>query len=165
MSHVVGSVSPGLLADLVLWSPADFGVRPKMVVKGGFIAWAQMGDANASIPTVQPIIGRRMYGAEPEAAAMNSVIFTSQIAIDNGGYRAYPENPLTLPGTMRAYDLRKRPVGVHGCRDISKRDMKLNDCMPTMEVDPETYETFADGVLMDIQPAEKVALAMGNFLY
>jgi urease len=86
MSHIVGSVAPGLLADLVIWTPADFGIRPKMVVKGGLIAWAQMGDPNASIPTVQPVYGRKMYGAEPEAAKMNSVVFVSQVSIDNGEF-------------------------------------------------------------------------------
>jgi len=84
MSHLIGSVAPGMLADLALWSPADFGIRPQMVIKGGFIAWAQMGDPNASIPTVQPVIGRPMFGAEPESAALNSVVFVSQISIDNG---------------------------------------------------------------------------------
>lgn len=148
---MVGSVAPGLLADLVLWDPADFGVRPKIVVKGGFIAWAQMGDANASIPTVQPVFGRRMYGAEPEAASLNSVVFVSQASLDNG--------------TIGRYGLRKRAVAVKNCRKIGKKDMKLNDALPVMEVDPETYEVFADGEHVDIKPADHVALAFGNYLY
>jgi urease len=151
MSHLIGSIAPGQLADLVLWLPADFGVRPQMVIKGGFIAWAQMGDPNASIPTVQPVLGRKMFGAEPDSTALTSVVFVSKASIDNGA--------------IASYGLKKKAVAVENCRKISKRDMKLNDCMPHMEVDPETYETFADGVLMDVPPATKVPLAMGNFLY
>lgn len=151
MSHLVGSVATGQLADLVLWKPENFGVRPETVIKGGFIAWAQMGDANASIPTVQPVIGRPMYGAAPESAALNSVVFTSQAAITSG--------------VVKGYGLRKRAEAVKKCRDITKRDMKLNDCMPKMAVDPETYEVHADGVLMDVPPATKLPLAAGSFLY
>ena len=94
MSHVVGQIAPGMLADLVLWEPASFGVRPEMVVKGGFIAWANIGDENASIPTVQPVIGRPMYGALPEAAAMTSVVFVSQASVDNG---ELPDPPQSMP--------------------------------------------------------------------
>lgn len=84
VSHVIGQVAVGCLADLVLWDPASFGARPDVVIKGGVIAWASCGDANASIPTVQPVIGRPMFGAMPEAAGDNSIIITSQVAIDNG---------------------------------------------------------------------------------
>jgi urease len=84
MSHLIGQVAVGQLADLVLWKPEDFGARPQMVVKGGVIAWAHVGDANASIPTVQPVIGRPMWGCEPSSAAMNSVVWASQASIDNG---------------------------------------------------------------------------------
>lgn len=87
LSHLVGSIAPGQLADLSLWSPASFGARPEMVIKGGVIAWANIGDANASIPTVQPVIGRKMFGAEAAAASMNSVVFVSQASIDNGEFR------------------------------------------------------------------------------
>ncbi|KAL1410243.1 Urease [Vanrija albida] len=151
VSHVIGQVAVGCLADLVLWDPASFGARPEVVIKGGVIAWAAVGDANASIPTVQPVIGRPMFGALPEAAGLNSIIITSQVAIDNG--------------TIASYNLRKRPVGVLKCREISKHDMKHNNSLPVMEVDPETYDTHADGVLCDVPPATELPLTKGYFVF
>ena len=104
----------------------------------------KMGDANASIPTVQPVYGQPMWGSEPLAAALTSVLFVSQISLDNGA--------------IASYNIRKRTVAVKGCRNVTKKDMKWNDAKPAMSVDPETYEVTADGVLMDIEPADKLPL-------
>lgn len=144
MAHLIGSVSVGCLADLVLWRPENFGMKPETVLKSGVIAWAQMGDANASIPTVQPVYGRPMWGAHAGSAALNSVVFVSQVSIDTG--------------TVASYGLKKRIEPVHGCRKVTKRDMKWNDAMPKMQVDPETYSVHADGVLADVAPADLLPL-------
>lgn len=151
ISHLVGSVETGRLADLVLWKPENFGAKPEMVLKGGIIAWAQMGDANASIPTVQPVFGRPMWGCQSGAVAMNSVVWVSQASIDKG--------------IVQSYGLKKRPEGVKHCRDIGKKDMKLNDAMPKMSVDPETYEVLADGVLCDAPPATSLPLTKRHFVF
>ena len=140
-----GSVEVGKLADLVLWRPAFFGARPELVIKGGFIAWAQMGDAGASIPTPQPLIMRPMFGA----TGATSVAFVSQRAL--------------AEGTVRG--LRKRLVAVRGCRTLSKRDMKLNDALPKLTVDPETYEVRADGELLTCAPAKTLPLAQRYSLF
>ncbi len=124
MSHEVGSVEVGKLADLVLWRPEFFGVKPEMVIKGGFIAWAQMGDANASIPTPQPVLMRPMFGAFGRAAEAISLAFVSQASLD--------------AGIAGRYRVGKRMVAVRGCRSLGKRDMKLNDALPVIRVDPET---------------------------
>ncbi|WP_426756908.1 urease subunit alpha [Myxococcus sp. Y35] len=145
MSHEVGSVEVGKLADLVLWNPAFFGIRPELVVKGGFIAWAQMGDANASIPTPQPYMMRPMFGARGRALGATSVAFISR--------RAFAE------GTVKELGLTKRLVAVSDCRNLGKKDMKLNDAMPTLTVDPETYEVRADGELLRCEPAKRLPLA------
>ena len=142
-SHEVGSVEPGKLADLVLWKPGFFGIKPELVIKGGFIAWAQMGDAGASIPTPQPIRMRPMFGARAPGAI--SLAFVSQRAL--------------AEGTVAPLGLRKQISAVRGCRSLSKRDMKLNDALPKMEVDPETYEVRADGVLLRCDPAVRLPLA------
>jgi urease subunit alpha len=144
VSHEVGSVETGKLADLVLWKPAFFGAKPELVIKGGFIAWAQMGDANASIPTPQPLIMRPMFGGL-------SLAFVSQASIDNG--------------IAQGYGLGKRLVPVRGCRKIGKRDLKLNDALPRMTVDPETYEVTADGVALECAPARVLPLAQRYFLF
>ncbi|KAL9714449.1 Urease [Leucoagaricus gongylophorus] len=144
ISHLVGHISVGTLADLVLWKPENFGSRPEMVLKSGVIVFSQMGDANASIPSVQPIYSRPMWGAEPGSAALNSVAFVSQISITSG--------------TISSYGLSKRVEPVRGCRNIGKKDMKWNDMTPLMKVDPESYEVRADGDLVDVQPAEKISL-------
>ncbi|RXK41419.1 urease [Tremella mesenterica] len=151
ISHLVGQVALGCLADLVLWKPESFGARPEMVIKGGIIAWAQMGDANASIPTVQPVIGRPMWGAQSGAVGMNSVVWVSQASIDNG--------------IVQSYGLKKKPEAVKKCREIGKKDMKLNDSMPKMTVDPETYEVRADGVLCDAPPATTLPLTKKHFVF
>ncbi|NVI99629.1 urease subunit alpha [Myxococcus sp. AM009] len=145
MSHEVGSVEVGKLADLVLWNPAFFGIRPELVVKGGFIAWAQMGDANASIPTPQPYMMRPMFGARGRATGATSVAFISG--------RAFAE------GTVKDLGLAKRLVAVSGCRGLGKKDMKLNDALPAITVDPETYEVRADGELLRCEPARRLPLA------
>ena len=122
MGHLIGSIEIGKLADLVLWSPANFGVKPAQVMKGGMIAWSQMGDPNASIPTVEPTIMRPMFGA---MTATNSIAWVSQSSVRKG--------------VVEKYNLQKRVEAVKGCRKIGKKDMKWNDAMPKMKVDPERY--------------------------
>jgi urease subunit alpha len=151
MAHEIGSVEIGKLADLVLWRPALFGVRPEIVIKGGFIAWAQMGDPNASIPTPQPVRMRPMFGAMGRATGATSIAFVSRAAVEEG----------TLP----ALRLRKRIATVRGCRGIGKRDMKLNDALPRIQVDPETYAVHADGVRLVSPPAVRLALAQRYSLF
>ncbi|KAG2140155.1 urease [Suillus clintonianus] len=144
ISHLVGSVEVGKLADLVLWKPENFGAKPEMVLKSGVIAWAQMGDANASIPTVQPTCGRPMWGSFPSAAALNSVAFVSRVSIETG--------------TIASYGLSKRTEAVVNCRNVTKKDMKWNDTLPNISVDAENYEVKVDGMLADIEPATKLPL-------
>jgi urease subunit alpha len=151
ISDHVGSLETGKLADIVLWRPAWFGTKPAMVIKGGFIAWAQMGDANASIPTPQPIVMRPMFGAYGRAAAETSLAFVSQASVDG---EVGPR-----------YGLVKPIVAVKHCRGLTKRDMKLNDALPHIEVDPETYEVRADGELLTCQPARTLPLAQRYFLF
>jgi urease subunit alpha len=145
MSHEIGSVEVGKWADLVLWRPAFFGIRPEMVLKGGFIAWSQMGDPNASIPTPQPAYMRPMFGSLGRATGVTSIAFVSPRAV--------------AEGNIAALGLQKRINHVRKCRGIGKEDMMLNDALPAMKIDPETYEVFADGVLMRSTPATRVALA------
>jgi urease subunit alpha len=151
MSHLVGSVEVGKLADLVLWRPAFFGAKPELVLKGGFIAWAQMGDPNASIPTPQPVSMRPMFGGFGRATGATSVAFVSRRALESD--------------TVHAYGLAKQLEAVRGCRGIGKRHMRLNDALPRMEVDPETYEVRADGALLRCEPAERLPLAQRYFLF
>ena len=151
MSTEIGSVEVGKLADLVLWRPAFFGAKPELVIKGGFIAWAQMGDANASIPTPEPVIMRPMFGAMGRAIGETSIAFVSRRAL--------------AEGRLDRLGLGKRCVAVARCRGIGKRDMKLNDALPVMRVDPETYEVHADGILLRAEPAETVPLARRYFLF
>ncbi len=151
IANHVGSVEVGKLADLCLWRPAMFGVKPEMVIKGGMIAWSQMGDANASIPTPQPVHMRPMFGSFGGAIAATSLTFVSQAALKNG-----------IPEQLK---LQKQAVAVSGIRTLSKRDMKLNDAMPHMEVDPETYEVRADGELLTCEPATVLPMAQRYFLF
>jgi urease subunit alpha len=151
VSRDVGSVEVGKLADLVLWKPAFFGVKPELVLKGGFIAWAQMGDANASIPTPEPVRMRPMFGGFGHAAAKTSFAFVSKAA-----HQA---------GVGATYGLIKPTLAVTACRGLSKRDMKLNDALPRIEVDPETYEVRADGVHLTCAPAAELPLAQKYFLF
>jgi urease subunit alpha len=151
ISQHVGSVEAGKLADLCLWKPAFFGVKPEMVIKGGMIAWSQMGDANASIPTPQPVHMRPMFGSFAGARHATSLTFVSQAALER-------EIPKKL-------GLRKNAIAVSGIRSLTKRDMKLNDAMPHIEVDPETYEVRADGELLTCEPATILPMAQRYFLF
>jgi urease subunit alpha len=145
VAHDIGSVERGKWADLVLWQPAFFGVRPELVIKGGLVAWAQMGDPNASIPTPQPLLPRPMFAALGGAIGGTSLVFVSQRSHEDGH--------------VRALGLRKRLSVVRRCRTIGKRDMKLNDALPHITVDPETYQVHADGELLTCAPAATVPLA------
>jgi urease subunit alpha len=151
ISHEVGSIEEGKLADLCLWKPAFFGVKPELVLKGGAIAWAQMGDANASIPTPQPVHMRPMFASFGGAIGPTSLTFLSQAAI-----------AADIPNFL---GLRKRAVAVRNTRAIGKRDMKLNGAMPAIEVDPETYEVRADGELLTCEPAAVLPMAQRYFLF
>jgi urease subunit alpha len=151
IAEYIGSVEVGKLADLVLWRPAFFGVKPELVLKGGFIAWAQMGDANASIPTPQPVIMRPMFGAHAGGASAVSLAFVSRIAL--------------AEGTAARYGLHKRLAAVRGCRRLAKSDMKLNDALPKITVDPETYIVTADGEELRCAPAHVLPLAQRYFLF
>lgn len=150
-SQHVGSIEVGKLADLCLWQPAFFGVKPSLVLKGGMIAFAHMGDANASIPTPQPVHSRPMFASFGGAIAGTSLTFVSQAALD-----------LDIKGRL---NLQKPTIAVSGTRNISKRDMKHNDLLPRIEVDPETYEVRADGELLTCEPAEVLPMAQRYFLF
>src|ERR1700757_4813042 len=145
----VGSIEVGKLADLVVWEPAFFGVKPELVLKGGLVAGAMMGDGNASIPTPQPLIARPMFGAFGGARHACCVHFFSQAGIQSGA----------LAGLTRAL------VPVRGCRTIGKRDLVLNDALPRITVNPETYEVRADGQLLTSEPADVLPLAQRYFLF
>jgi len=149
IAHEVGSIEVGKLADLVLWKPAFFGVKPELVIKGGLVAGAMMGDGNASIPTPQPVIARPMFGAFGRARQACSVHFVSQAGLQSGA----------LAGLTR------RLVPVRNCRTIGKRDLVLNDALPTIQVNPETYEVRADGQLLTGEPAVVLPLAQRYFLF
>jgi urease subunit alpha len=151
MASEIGSIEPGKLADLVLWKPAFFGVKPEMIVKGGFIAWSVMGDANASIPTPQPVLYRPMFGSFGGATAATSITFISQAAFAAG-----------LPQRL---GLKKMAAAVRSCRSIGKKDMVHNDAMPKIEVDAETYEVRVDGELIGCEPARVLPLAQRYFLF
>jgi urease subunit alpha len=151
VAHEVGSLERGKLADLVVWKPAFFGVKPELVLKGGFIAWAAMGDPNASIPTPQPVIYRPMFGALGRATGSTAVTFVSRAALDSG-----------VPARL---GLTRRAVAVAGCRTVTKKSMRLNDALPRIEVDPETYAVRADGELMTCEPARELPMAQRYFLF
>ena len=151
VSHLVGSIEAGKFADLVLWNPAFFGVKPEMILKGGAIAWAQMGDPGASIPTPQPQWGRPMFGAFGRAINSTSLTFVSQIAIDEG--------------VGESLGLNRRVEAVKNCRNIGKRDMIHNDATPHIEVNAETYEVRADGELLTCEPARELPMTQRYFLF
>ena len=151
LDHEIGSVEVGKLADLVLWEPAFFGVRPHAVLKGGMIAWAAMGDANASIPTPQPVLPRPMFGAAPAAAAATSVHFVSPQAIEDGLANRLAVN--------------RRLVAVKDVRKVGKADMPLNDALPRIEVDPDTFTVRIDGDVWQEQPATELPMAQRYFLF
>jgi urease subunit alpha len=149
ISDEVGSIAVGKLADLVLWKPAFFGAKPELIIKGGFIAGAMMGDGNASIPTPQPVIARPMFASFGRATAACAVHFGSAAGIAAGAFEGLP----------------RALVAVRRCRAIGKRDLVLNDAVPKIEVNPDTYEVRADGVTLTSAPAEVLPLAQRYFLF
>ncbi|MFC4776547.1 urease subunit alpha [Paenibacillus sp. GCM10023252] len=151
VSHLVGSIEPGKFADLVLWSPMFFGVKPDMVLKGGSIAYAQMGDPNASIPTPQPVFGRPMFAALGKSKYESSITFVSGAA--------------HARGIKEELGLQKRVEPVIGCRKVTKKDMIHNDATPKIEVDPDTYEVRVDGEPITCEPAEVLPMAQRYFLF
>ena len=152
LSHEIGSVEKGKLADLVLWSPAYFGVKPDLVIKGGSIVLAAMGDPNASIPTPQPVHYRTMFGALGGALAASCITFVSDAALqDDIGQKLGLRRPLSAVSNTRG--------------GIGKKDMVHNDATPVIEVDSETYQVRADGVLLTCEPAQILPMAQRYFLF
>jgi urease subunit alpha len=150
ISHVVGSLEPGKLADIVLWPVGTFGAKPKMIIKGGMVSWALMGDPNGSIPTAEPQFYRPMFGAMGAAVARTSLTFVSKSA-----------NEL---GIQDQLGLTRGVVPVRGCRTITKRNMVRNDATPRIEVDPDTYQVWVDGEIATVPAAERLSLAQLYFL-
>ncbi|WP_328858054.1 urease subunit alpha [Williamsia herbipolensis] len=151
LDHEIGSIEVGKLADLVLWEPAFFGIRPHVVVKGGAIAWAAMGDANASIPTPQPVLPRPMFGASAPVAADTSLTFVTQQALDDG--------------LADRLGVRRRLAPVGNVRAVGKADMPLNDATPDIVVDPDTFTVRIDGEVWEEQPATSLPMAQRYFLF
>jgi urease subunit alpha len=151
IADIVGSLEAGKLADIVLWKPAFFGVKPSLIVKGGFIVAAPMGDPNASIPTPQPVYYRPMFGALGGARHATRLTFMSQAGL--------------TAGVADKLGLRSMTAAVSGTRSIGKADMRHNDYLPVMEVDPQTYEVRADGELLTCEPASELPLAQRYFLF
>ncbi|AOY76445.1 urease subunit alpha [Clostridium formicaceticum] len=147
----VGSIEKGKVADLVLWHPAYFGVKPETIIKGGFIVAAKMGDANASIPTPQPVMYKNMFGAYGKAKTTTSITFVSQEALNQG--------------IVQKLNLKKKVLPVQNCRNIGKKDMILNDATPQVEVDTKNYEVRINGKVIDCEPLQEVALAQRYFLF
>ncbi|HJT09920.1 MAG TPA: urease subunit alpha [Candidatus Nitrosotalea sp.] len=145
ISSYVGSLEIGKLADIVIWSPEFFGVKPKLVIKGGFVAYSLMGDPNASIPTPEPVYYRPMFGAFGQAMHSTSVTFTSKLAIRNG--------------LAKKLGLKKKLLPVKNCRKITKKDMAYNNLLPKIEIDPETYKVLVDGKLATTEASKKLAMA------
>jgi len=151
ISDYVGSLGAGKLADIIVWSPQFFGVKPKLVIKGGFIAYSLMGDPNASIPTTEPVYYRPMFGAMGGAKHSTSLTFTSKLALDSG--------------LEESLGIKKRLASVRNCRRISKRNMLHNNLTPKIEVNPETYEVKVDGRAITTKPADKISLSRLYHLY
>ena len=151
LDHEIGSIGVGKLADMVLWDPRFFGVRPHVVIKGGLIAWAQMGDANASIPTPQPVLARPMFGAAPRAAAATSITFVAAAALEDG--------------LAERLALSRRLVASADTRSRGKADLPQNDAMPSITVDPDTFAVHVDGELIEEQPATELPMAQRYFLF
>jgi urease subunit alpha len=151
IAHEIGSIEVGKRADLVLWNPAFFGVKPEMVLLGGTIVCAQMGDPNASIPTPQPVYSRPMFGAFGRSVEHSAVVFVSEAA--------------QAEGIGKSLGLAKQTLAVRNTRTIGKKDLKLNTATPHMEVNPETYEVRSDGELLTCQPAEVLPMAQRYFLF
>jgi urease subunit alpha len=150
MAHVVGSIEPGKMADLVLWDFADFAAKPSLVVKGGMIAWALMGDPNASLPTPQPVYYRPMFGAFGKAMTATRATFMSQASIELG----VPEE----------LGLESQIYAVQGTRTVSKQDMVLNDRTADITINPETFEVQVDGEVATSEPADKLPLTQKYFI-
>jgi urease subunit alpha len=151
ISHLVGSLAPGKLADLVVWDPMFFGVKPELVLKGGSIAFAQMGDPGASIPTPQPVMGRPMFTTFGKSTYASAVTFVSRAAFERG--------------IAEELGLQKRIEPVLNCRNITKKDMIHNDATPRIDVDPETYSVTVDGVPVVCEPAAILPMAQRYFLF
>lgn len=151
LSHRVGSVAVGKMADLVFWRPAFFGAKPEMIMKGGQLAWSQMGDPNASIPSPQPVAMSPMFAAKGKAVGSTSVAFVSQLSMENGA--------------TASYGLSKQVDAVRAIRGVGKKDMVLNDQLPKLTVDPETYEVTCDGEVLSCSPADSLPLAQRYFLF
>lgn len=151
ISNYVGSVETGKMADLVLWRPAMFGVKPEMIIKGGFIIASKMGDANASIPTPQPVVYTNMFGAYGLARKQTCVTFVSKAAVENG--------------VKERLGLQRQVLAVSHCRDIGKKDMKNNDVIADIQVNPENYEVRIDGELITCEAAEELSLAQKYFMF
>ncbi|KAH9308665.1 hypothetical protein KI387_036576 [Taxus chinensis] len=150
-SHILGSIEVGKMADLVIWKPGFFGAKPEMIIKGGVIAWAQMGDANASIPTPEPVIMRPMFGAIGKGGSSHSIAFVSKASKE--------------AGVEKKYLLHKRVEAVQNVRGLTKLDMKLNTATPKIEVDPECFIVTADGEPLNCSPARKLPLSRNFFLF
>ena len=146
----VGSIEKGKIADLVLWKPSFFAVKPELVVKGGSIVWSQMGDANASIPTPGPVHGRPMFASFGQSLINSSFTFLSKNSIDQD-----------IPKKL---GLQKNCIAVENTRNINKSHLKLNSKLPNISVDPQTYEVFSDGELLTCEPLEEVPMAQRYFL-
>jgi urease subunit alpha len=151
MAEEIGSVEVGKLADLVLWEPKFFGVKPHVVLKGGFPAWAAMGDANASIPTPQPVLARPMFGAQPSAASASSLHFVTEAALKSG--------------LAERFGLQRRLATLADTRSVTKTDMVLNDALPDVQVDPDSFAVHVDGELIEPQPVRELPMAQRYFLF
>jgi urease subunit alpha len=151
IGHLVGSIEPGKIADLVLYKPAYFGVKPELVLKGGLLIAAQMGDANASIPTPQPVAMRPQFGAFGAALAVTCWTFVSQSSLETG--------------IVERYGLNRQVEAVRGCRSVSKKDLKRNDATPEIRVDPDTYQVWVDGEKVSSEPAKELPMTQRFFLF
>ena len=151
IDHEVGSIEVGKLADMVLWDPRFFGVRPHLTLKGGMIAWAAMGDANASIPTPQPVLPRPMFGAAPAAAMATSMTFVAQAALDDG--------------LQERLGLGRRLVALSDTRSLGKSDLPQNDALPTIRVEPDSFAVYIDGELIEENPVAELPMAQRYFLF
>ncbi|KAL0093539.1 urea amidohydrolase alpha subunit [Phycomyces blakesleeanus] len=151
VGHLIGSIEVGKVADLVVFKPEFFGTKPELILKGGVIIWGQMGDANGSIPTTQPVISRPMFGAYPSSLSKSCMVFVSKLSLDSK--------------TVQKYGLKKRAEAVKNCRNVSKKDMLLNDAMPKITIDPETYRVTADGKHCVCDPVSSLPLTQSVFLF
>jgi urease subunit alpha len=152
ISHCVGSIRVGAMADLVLWKPALFGIRPEIILKGGVISRAAIGEPNASVPTCQPVIQRQMFGSIGRAVGDNSILFVSNRAAKEGNIK-------------QRLGIEKSIVAISGCRRAGKKDMKLNSITPSIHVDPHTFQVFVDGTLVSANKAKSLPLTQINKIF